>query len=39
MRAAVVAAGADESHAAALKTYAKAGFAVGVPSKQLYRML
>jgi GNAT superfamily N-acetyltransferase len=39
LRAAYVAAGADESHAPALRTYAKAGFAAGIPSTHLYRML
>lgn len=39
LRVAVVGAGADESHAPALRAYEKAGFSAGIPSKHLYQML
>jgi ribosomal protein S18 acetylase RimI-like enzyme len=39
LRAAVVGAGADASHAPALRAYEKAGFIAGIPSKHLYRVL
>lgn len=39
LRAAVVGAGADASHAPALRAYEKAGFRAGIPSKHLYQML
>ena len=39
MRIAVVGVGGDESHTAARRAYAKAGFRVGIPSIHLYRTL
>lgn len=39
LRVAVVGAGADASHAPAMRAYEKAGFRAGIPSKHLYQML
>ncbi|MBP6011851.1 MAG: GNAT family N-acetyltransferase [Alphaproteobacteria bacterium] len=39
MRVAVVGVGGDESHAPARRTYAKAGFRVGIPSIHMYQTL